>query len=342
MVKLNNLVRVLKSCETMGNATTICSDKTGTLTQNKMTVVTGTFGSRSFDDKNVGQEQSSTAFATTLSHEEKRLIIEAAAINSTAFESEENGTPTFVGSKTETALLTFARNALGMGPLSEERSNAEVVQLMPFDSSRKCMGAVQKLPGGIHRFLLKGASEVLLRYCSVDQAERERLEMVIECYANQSLRTIALVYRDFAQWPPVGAVSKQNHTLADLGALLHNMNFLGVVGIQDPIRPGVPEAVKNCQRAGVTVRMVTGDNLVTAKAIAADCGIYTGGTIMEGPTFRILNDEEMRDVLPQLQVLARSSPEDKRILVSKLRELGEIVAVTGDGNSPLLLTLCLY
>ncbi|KAJ0417613.1 hypothetical protein BJY00DRAFT_303332 [Aspergillus carlsbadensis] len=344
MVKLNNLVRVLKSCETMGNATTVCSDKTGTLTQNKMTVVTGTFGDDEFDDKNqTGKERRSAAFASDLAVEHKRMIIESVAINSTAFEGEENGVPGFIGSKTETALLGLARDALGMGSLAEERANATIVQLMPFDSGRKCMGAVIKLPKGGYRFLVKGASEILLGYSSsvwrpsgnIDMVsdERERLEQVILDYAKQSLRTISLVSREFAEWPPKHAISPEDPSEADLGLLLSDMVFVGVVGIQDPIRPGVPEAVAKCHHAGVTVRMVTGDNMVTAKAIATDCGIYTGGIVMEGPKFRTLSDAEFDEVLPNLQVLARSSPEDKRILVTRLREMGEIVAVTGDGTN---------
>ncbi|KAL4912666.1 hypothetical protein BDW62DRAFT_194137 [Aspergillus aurantiobrunneus] len=344
MVKLNNLVRVLKSCETMGNATTVCSDKTGTLTTNKMTVVTGTFADDSFDDKNqTGNERRSAVFASSLTPEQKRLMIESVAINSTAFEGEENGVTGFVGSKTETALLGFARDVLGMASLAEERANSTVVQLMPFDSGRKCMGAVIKLPNGGYRFLVKGASEILLGYSSsvwkpsgqveLGSTERERLEQVILDYAKQSLRTIALVSREFAEWPPKHALNPDDSSEADLGLLLHDMDFLGVVGIQDPIRPGVPEAVAKCHHAGVRVRMVTGDNMVTAKAIATDCGIYTDGVVMEGPRFRTLSDAEFDDVLPRLQVLARSSPEDKRILVTRLREMGEIVAVTGDGTN---------
>lgn len=343
MVKLNNLVRVLKSCETMGNATTVCSDKTGTLTQNKMTVVTGTFGDDAFDDKNQqGSESRSAAFASDLSVEHKRVMIESIAINSTAFEGQDNGIPGFVGSKTETALLGFART-LGMGSLAEERSNANIVQLLPFDSGRKCMGAVQRLADGTYRFFVKGASEILLSNSSsiwtasgnkpMDQSRRQRVESVIDSYAKQSLRTIALVSKDFTQWPPQGAASKDDPNTADLDKLLDDMTFFGVVGIQDPIRPGVPEAVAKCNHAGVSVRMVTGDNVVTAKAIAIDCGIYTDGIVMEGPVFRTLNEQQMQDTLPRLQVLARSSPEDKRILVTRLRAMGEIVAVTGDGTN---------
>jgi Ca2+-transporting ATPase len=341
MVKLNNLVRILKSCEVMGNATTVCSDKTGTLTTNVMTVVTGTFAGRSFDDKNAtGDETRLASFASQLNETERHELIESVAINSTAFENDVDGS--FVGSKTETALLSFAR-ALSMGPLSQERSNAKIVQLIPFDSGRKCMGAVQQTSDGMYRLHVKGASEILLGHCSnislptgttaLESNARETLESKIDLYAKQSLRTIALISKDFKQWPPVGCVSENDPTQADFDAVLNTMTFNGLVGIQDPVRPGVPEAVAKCNFAGVSVRMVTGDNVVTAKAIATDCGIYTDGIVMEGPTFRNLGEAEMNKILPNLQVLARSSPEDKRILVTKLRALGEIVAVTGDGTN---------
>ncbi|KAF2645412.1 calcium-translocating P-type ATPase [Massarina eburnea CBS 473.64] len=344
MVKMNNLVRILKSCETMGNATTVCSDKTGTLTQNKMTVVTGTFGDDSFDDKNPGgSNDRSSQFVQRLTSEQKRLLIESIAINSTAFEGE-GGEFGFVGSKTETALLGFAKNALGMTSVSQERTSGRVVQMLPFDSSRKCMGAVQKLPNGSYRLLVKGASEILLGYSStlalstgtvaMDIPRTKHVAKIIESYAEQSLRTIAIIYKDFPQWPPQGTENADNTSVAaDLGALLHDMTFIGIVGIQDPLRPGVPEAVAKCEHAGVKVRMVTGDNIVTAKAIATDCGIYTDGIVMEGPEFRKLSNEDMDAMLPRLEVLARSSPEDKRILVTRLRKLGGIVAVTGDGTN---------
>ncbi|KAF7197993.1 Calcium-transporting ATPase 2 [Pseudocercospora fuligena] len=340
LVKLNNLVRILKSCETMGNATTVCSDKTGTLTTNVMTVVTGTFGERSFDDKNkTGSETTTQAFAQQLGNEDCRALVEAIAVNSTAFESDDGG---FVGSKTETALLAFAR-VLGMGPVAEERANARIVQLMPFDSARKCMGAVVKLADGSYKLLIKGASEILLGHSTqiahsgvvreLTAEDREHLESVIDSYAQQSLRTIALISRNFTQWPPVGCAVENDPNSADMDLCLKDMTFDGLVGIQDPVRPGVPEAVAKCHHAGVSVRMVTGDNVTTAKAIATECGIYTGGVVMEGPVFRTLDEQQMNDVLPKLQVLARSSPEDKRILVTALRAQGEIVAVTGDGTN---------
>ncbi|PVH95686.1 calcium-translocating P-type ATPase [Periconia macrospinosa] len=344
MVKMNNLVRILKSCEVMGNATTVCSDKTGTLTQNKMTVVTGTFGEDSFDDKNPGASESrSSQFAQRLTTEQKRLLVESIAINSTAFEGD-GGEFGFIGSKTETALLGFAKHVLGMTSLSQERTSAHVVQMLPFDSSKKCMGAVQQLSNGTYRLLVKGASEILLSYsshvalstgiASMDGPQTKRFADIIDTYAKQSLRTIGIIYKDFPQWPPRGTENPDDPTQAiDLGALLQDMTFLGVVGIQDPLRAGVPEAVAKCAHAGVVVRMVTGDNIVTAKAIATECGIYTDGIVMEGPEFRQLSDNDMDAILPRLQVLARSSPEDKRVLVTRLRKLGGIVAVTGDGTN---------
>ena len=351
MLRENNLVRVLRACETMGNATTICSDKTGTLTTNKMTVVKGTFGGVSFtkpDDAEKTSETPLPEWAASLSERTKQAIIQSVAINSTAFEGEEDGRFAFIGSKTETALLSLAREYLGMGGLSETRSNEEVIQMYPFDSKKKCMGAVIKLnksAGGGYRLLVKGASEILLHYCSakadiatfeeepLHKDQRKALRTTIDSYASKSLRTIGLVYRDFPQWPPAHAVvEEEGH--AEFASLLKDLVFLGLVGIQDPVRPGVPEAVAKAKHAGVVTRMVTGDNIITARAIATECGIYSeGGVVMEGPKFRKLSEKEMFEILPKLQVLARSSPEDKRVLVTKLKEMGETVAVTGDGTN---------
>lgn len=368
MLRDNNLVRVLRACETMGNATTICSDKTGTLTQNKMSVVAGTVGtsSRFSDVQNVtvaAREQSekqaelpgdvqgvsSSEFTSTLSKEARELLKDSIVLNSTAFEAEENGKIIFIGSKTETALLNFANDRLGIGSIAEERANAEVVQMIPFDSGRKCMAVVIKMGTGSYRMLVKGASEILIARCtkiirdpSQDAGETtlttenmETLNAIIKNYASRSLRTIGLLYRDYDQWPPRGAApQKDDPRSADFDQIFKDMVFLCIVGIQDPLRAGVTEAVHQCQGAGVFVRMVTGDNLMTAKAIATECGIFTaGGIAMEGPVFRKLNSKQMMQIIPRLQILARSSPEDKRILVKQLKKLGETVAVTGDGTN---------
>jgi Ca2+-transporting ATPase len=371
MLKDNNLVRLLRSCETMGNATTICSDKTGTLTQNKMTVVAGSLGtalrfgdhtlkgsqgSADSSNGNAGEpsavgpnDVSATEFVSTIGKDVKDILEQSIIQNTTAFEGETGGPDPFIGSKTETALLGFARDHLGMGSVSEGRSNANIVQVVPFDSAIKCSAAVAKIAENRYRMYVKGASEILLKTCdkivtdaSKELSEapltgdnRETLEQIITTYASRSLRTIGLIYRDFESWPP--RESRRNDddpSQAVFQDIFKNMTFLAVVGIQDPLRDSVKEAVKDCQHAGVYVRMVTGDNVMTAKAIAEDCGILVpGGVVMEGPTFRKLSKRDMDAVIPKLCVLARSSPDDKRRLVKRLKELGETVAVTGDGTN---------
>ncbi|ESZ91241.1 putative Calcium-transporting ATPase 2 [Sclerotinia borealis F-4128] len=365
MLKDNNLVRHLKACEVMGNATTICSDKTGTLTQNKMLVVAGTLGTSSRfggtvnssgkDQLDKGKEpqrednMSAGEVVSALGPSVKELIKQSVVLNSTAFEGEVDNQSSFIGSKTETALLLFVREHLGLDSLDQERSNSTIIQLIPFDSGRKCMGVVVQLDNGKYRLYVKGASEILLEKCSdiirdptkdtssthMTDDNRHTLNSLIDNYASRSLRTIALVYRDFERWPAKGAriiEGEKNQVVFE--DIFRQMVLLGVVGIQDPLREGVPEAVRICQNAGVVVRMVTGDNMVTAKAIAEECGIYTpGGIIMEGPAFRNLSQAKKEQIIPRLQVLARSSPKDKEDLVKALKKLGETVAVTGDGTN---------
>ena len=366
MLKDNNLVRLLRSCETMGNATCICSDKTGTLTTNKMTVVTGTLGTALRFSERRGNVQESRSkgkqivddeiddvpvqeFISTVNNEVKNMFEQSIVINTTAFEGQREGQETFIGSKTETALLSFARDYLGMGSISVERSNTNIVQLIPFNSKRKCMAAVVKISDGRYRMYVKGAPEILLDECTriVNDPTKDvsdtlitkdnivTIKQVIAAYASRSLRTLAFLYRDFEQWPPRNARKVEDDPQqAQFDDVFRDMTFLGITGIQDPLREGVSEAVKDCVHAGVFVRMVTGDNVMTAKAIAEECGIYTaGGVVMEGPQFRKLSNKEMNETIPRLQVLARSSPEDKRILVKRLKELGETVAVTGDGTN---------
>lgn len=382
MLKDNNLVRILKSCETMGVATTICSDKTGTLTQNRMTVIAGTLAvghkfvhsvdeeaeptgalneerQDNAEEKEQAREASTaqthlsggalpiTAFVSRLGSSMKSTLLQAIALNSTAFEGvDEHGKQGFVGSKTETALLEFAKIHLGMDPVATIRANYPSVAVFPFSSEKKCMGVVVKHGDGF-RLHVKGASEIVLDNCSTtiqdpfmdDQItaplsfdDRERLLGTIDKYANQSLRTIGITYRDFTQWPPRN-ITPNSEGSVNFKDLLTDMTLVGIVGIMDPLRPGVKQAVLDCQGAGVKVRMVTGDNLTTARAIATECGIYNGGLIMEGPAFRKLSPAEMDGIIPRLEVLARSSPEDKQILVKRLKHLDEVVAVTGDGTN---------
>ena len=381
MLKDNNLVRVLSACETMGNATTVCCDKTGTLTMNKMTVTAGALGAahRFGDLKNrtngnripgperVGTQCSTSSagastksvsdvkaipvgtFVSSLSPEVRSMLVKSIAVNSTAFEGEEDGRPAFIGSRTEATLLSFAKERLGMSSLSEERTNTDVVEVFPFDSGRKCMISVTKLPKMAYRMYVKGAPELLLEKSNrvladpslpidevpLTEQRRDLLADAINDYATRSLRTLGLAYRDFRFWPHAGAEDLKDAPKEVLFEdVFADLTFLGVFGIQDPLRQGVEDAVALCQHAGVYVRMVTGDYVGTATAIAAECGILTeSGLVMEGPQFRRLSTTEMDNIIHRLQVLARSSPEDKRMLVKRLKELGETVAVTGDGTN---------
>ncbi|KII89872.1 hypothetical protein PLICRDRAFT_40040 [Plicaturopsis crispa FD-325 SS-3] len=380
------LVRVLGSCETMANASVVCTDKTGTLTQNVMAVVAGSVGIhakfvRNLEDNqtrtNADEEVSSGSpgkstkrkhpddfsldqsnLNTVITPALRDLFSAAICVNSTAFEDTdpETGEMVFVGSKTETALLNFAKE-LGWANYKEIRDAANVVQMIPFSSERKAMGVVVRLKGSNKwRLYLKGASEILTKKCTrhvvvqkdgsqqsgqsgeietdtINALDSDNISRTIIFYANQTLRTIALCYRDFESWPPQGADANDEDEIP-YEFLAHDLTLIGITGIEDPLREGVREAVAKCHKAGVTVKMCTGDNVLTARSIALQCGIFTaGGIIMEGPVFRELSEAEMLEVVPRLQVLARSSPNDKQLLVEKLKSLGEIVGVTGDGTN---------
>jgi P-type Ca2+ transporter type 2C len=370
MIEDNNLVRVLKACETVGNATTICSDKTGTLTENKMTVIAGTLG---MADKFVRDaEESSTLgsrppveqrvcaitmdnFFPKLPKQLTTLLRDSIALNSTAFEGiDDERNKVFIGSKTETALLEMAKRHLDMDDVTTERRNAKSreIQLFPFSSERKCMGIIMEIEVAgrtVQRLYVKGASELILEHsdqiidpstsdpenltvCTLSPEDRRVVSGTIEDYASHSLRTIALAFRDFST-PPSESYAGASETEAKFEFVFREMVFIGVVGIKDPLRPGVTKAVDDCRKAGVMVRMVTGDNISTAKAVATECGIYTDGIVMEGLAFRKLTRSQMYSIIPRLQVLARASPEDKRILVKRLKHLRQVVAVTGDGTN---------
>ncbi|KAJ7659945.1 Ca-transporting ATPase [Mycena rosella] len=369
------LVRILGSCETMANASVVCTDKTGTLTQNVMTVVAGSVGIHAKFVRHIESNEARTnvnepgvrkhpndfsldqsKLSTALSPQLVDLFNEAIAVNSTAFQDTgPDGEKIFVGSKTETALLQFAQE-LNWPDFKTTRDAATVAQMIPFSSERKAMGVVVKTRQGRFRLYLKGASEILSKKCvkhvvvhkdgasaesateeietaGIDELANDNITRTTIFYANQMLRTIALCYRDFDVWPPRDASHDDQNEVA-YEDLAHDLTLIGIVGIEDPLRPGVLEAVKKCQKAGVTVKMCTGDNVLTARSIATQCGIFSsGGVIMEGPVFRDLSPAEKMEIVPRLQVLARSSPEDKRILVETLKQIGEIVGVTGDGTN---------
>lgn len=405
MAQNGNLVRVLKSCETMGSATAVCSDKTGTLTENKMRIVRAYFGQDTleFDDTVGGYGAKSVDVVKKFSSDLRQILLDNIILNSTAFENSEYDeekanmarvkpkkktllqtifskdkqnsvqqwgvvTEPYLGNKTESALLILANNRLDgfkIDSLDDQRASGQdsIAQTIPFESSRKWSGIVKKIPNG-YRLYVKGAAEIVFKNCGyrfdnngsiikIDRTSRDEALSKIDEYANDALRAIVLAHQDFvgiSEWPPAELASSDKQGEADAKLLVNiaaassddtikTLTLDGIVGLQDPLKEGVPEAVLQCKRAGVTVRMVTGDNINTAKSISKSCHILTPDDLsneyasMEGPKFRKLSEEERKTIVPQIKVLARSSPEDKRILVETLRNLGEVVAVTGDGTN---------
>ncbi|CAG7999960.1 unnamed protein product [Penicillium salamii] len=352
MMRDNNLVRQLRACETMGQATDICSDKTGTLTQNEMTVVSCFFGVESItgrtDPNTPDMEHSShsrvAAEVGCLTAQSISDLRQSIAINSNAIESQEGDGRQFLGSQTEAGLLRFAQDHLGLGQLDYERSNVEVVDLLPFDASRKYMITIIKLPSGSYRSYIKGAPENLLQKCTVMPARQgeetrytsatdhaiEALHAKISEYGSHSLRTIAICLRDLEVLP-----LKEDGESVDFEQVMQNLTFQGILGLQDPLRSDAWSAVDTSHKAGLTVRMVTGDNHLTARAIAEECGIISNSDdiVMEGDEFRALDETQQKDIVLHLKVLARSRPDDKRVLVQRLKDLGRVVAVTGDGTN---------
>ncbi|KAH0912807.1 hypothetical protein HID58_036128 [Brassica napus] len=306
------LVRHLAACETMGSATTICSDKTGTLTTNHMTVVKSCICMNVQDVASKGSSLESDIPEAALK------LLRQSIFNNTGGEVVVNkqGKTEILGTPTETAILEFGLS-LG-GKFQEERQSYKVIKVEPFNSTKKRMGVVIELPeGGRVRAHTKGASEIVLAACQnvinssgeavpLDEESIKYLNVTINEFANEALRTLCLAYMDI-----------ENGFSADEGIPASGFTCIGIVGIKDPVRPGVRESVELCRRAGIMVRMVTGDNINTAKAIARECGILTDdGVAIEGP------------------VMARSSPMDKHTLVKQLRTtFDEVVAVTGDGTN---------
>uniref|UniRef100_A0A672NFV8 Calcium-transporting ATPase n=1 Tax=Sinocyclocheilus grahami TaxID=75366 RepID=A0A672NFV8_SINGR len=350
MMKDNNLVRHLDACETMGNATAICSDKTGTLTTNRMTVVQSYINDQHFRE---------IPDPSQIHHNTLEMIVNAISINC-AYTSKimppdvEGGLPKQVGNKTECGLLGFLLDLKrDYAPVREQIPEEKLYKVYTFNSVRKSMSTVVQMPDGSFRLYSKGASEILLKKCSSilgangetrNFKPRDRDEMVkkvIEPMACEGLRTICIAYRDLPCNPEPDWDNEAE--------IVTDLTCIAVVGIEDPVRPEVPEAICKCQRAGITVRMVTGDNINTARAIAAKCGIIQPGDdflCLEGKDFnrRIRNEkgeieqERIDKIWPKLRVLARSSPTDKHTLVkgiidSTVLEQRQVVAVTGDGTN---------
>ncbi|XP_058179200.1 calcium-transporting ATPase 9, plasma membrane-type [Rhododendron vialii] len=330
------LVRRLSACETMGSATTICSDKTGTLTLNQMTVVEAYVGR-----KKITSPEDSSQFSVVVSS----LLHEGIAQNTSGsvFPSKGGGDMEVSGSPTEKAILHWGIK-LGMN-FNVIRSESTVLKVSPFNSEKKRGGLALKRPNSEVLVHWKGAAELVLASCagyldsngSRQSIENDKMffKEAIDDMAARSLRCVAIAYRSHQ----MDKVPTDEEQLSQWNVPDDDLVLLAIVGIKDPCRPGVKDAVRVCTNAGVKVRMVTGDNIQTAKAIAMECGILASDAdvgehdVIEGKTFRELSEKERELVAPKISVMGRSSPNDKLLLVQALRKGGEVVAVTGDGTN---------
>lgn len=325
MLATNNLVRKMHACETMGAITVICTDKTGTLTQNLMQVHEPNFYGLKDGEKLADDDIS-------------RLIAEGISANSTAFleETGEGEKPKGVGNPTEVALLLWLnsqkRNYL------ELREGARVLDQLTFSTERKFMATLVKSPLiGKKVLYIKGAPEIVLGKCKevildgrrVDSVEyRSTVEAQLLGYQNMAMRTLGFAFRLVEDNEPDDCVALVSE---------NNLNFLGVVAISDPIRPDVPAAVAKCQSAGIGIKIVTGDTPGTATEIARQIGLWkpedTERNRITGVAFAELSDEEALDRVMDLKIMSRARPTDKQRLVQLLQQKGAVVAVTGDGTN---------
>lgn len=325
MLSTNNLVRKMHACETMGAITVICTDKTGTLTQNLMQVYEPSFYGLK-NNAEIGEDDLSN------------LVAEGISVNSTAFleETAPDEKPKGVGNPTEVALLLWLdsqrRNYL------ELRESAKIIDQLTFSTERKFMATlVQSSFMGKRILYVKGAPEIVLSKCKnvlldgkqVDTVEyRSTIETQLLNYQNMAMRTLGFAFKivDEANTEDCVELISKN-----------DLSFLGVVAISDPIRPDVPAAVAKCQSAGIGVKIVTGDTPGTATEIARQIGLWQPGDMernrITGAAFAELTDEEALDRVMDLKVMSRARPTDKQRLVQLLQQKGAVVAVTGDGTN---------
>ena len=342
------LVRYLDACETMGGVTQICSDKTGTLTQNRMIVTKSLIGDVYFDD--VIDPSVKSSLHPKVFH----LLVEGISRNSLSYleHSKTNSLPKYIGQPTECALL-FWISKLNADYEKIRKTGSEIALRFAFSSTRKRMSTAifineeeEFYDEGSFRMYTKGASEIVLNRCVnlitsngeielISEEKRKEMEEYINKLARNGLRTFALAFKDLHQIPNESSDHQSESDEERIQNEMENeLNLIGICGIEDKVRDEVPNAVKECMKAGIKVRMITGDNILTALNIAKECNIYKEGDIaIEGPEFSQLTDKEIDDLLPKLTVLARSSPNDKLRLVYRLKLKNELVAVTGDGTN---------
>ena len=318
MLKTNNLVRKMHACETMGATTVICTDKTGTLTQNQMRV----------SEMAIDRE----------TEEHKALAREAIAVNSTAsLDFTEAHHPTALGNPTEGALLLWL-NDQGYD-YRQLRTEAEVIDELPFSTERKCMGTLVRsaqLPGKTILYI-KGATDIIRNYCSSIMGNRswDEISNQLLTWQNQAMRTLgfACMLIDDENLHE-GVIPTLLDTIKQTGK---GLTFQGIVAISDPVRKEVPAAVRECLDAGIDVKIVTGDTPGTAKEIGRQVGLWTekdcDNCVITGPEFEALSDEELSKRVNSLKIIARARPMDKKRLVEALQAQHQVVAVTGDGTN---------
>ena len=317
MLKTNNLVRKMHACETMGATTVICTDKTGTLTQNQMSVEETQF--YGLANQALGTDETS------------RLIKEGITLNSTASLDLSNpDKPVVLGNPTEGALLLWLRNnGIDYRNLKDD---ANVVEELPFSTERKYMATVIESAqlGGKKILYVKGAPEIIRSLCK--QIDRNvniaDIDKQLTDYQNRAMRTLGFAYQ---------VLNDSDIAIADGKVVAENLTFMGIVAIADPVRKDVPAAVQKCMVAGINVKIVTGDTSGTAKEIGRQIGLWTkkdnDSAIITGAEFEKLSDDELDKKVLGLKIIARARPMDKKRLVESLQRNNQVVAVTGDGTN---------
>ena len=315
MLKTNNLVRKMHACETMGATTVICTDKTGTLTQNKMQIYKTNFYDLQ-DDQHLNDSEIC------------KLIVEGMAVNSTASLDFSQDTPTVIGNPTEGALLLWLhKNGINYTQL---KNDAITLNEVPFSTERKYMASVVKSVTGKKILYVKGAPEIVLNMCNSISGDKtkDNVNEQLLAYQQQAMRTLGFAYQ---------IVENDEEVIVDNKVVAKNLTFMGVVAISDPVREDVPMAVEDCVKAGIRVKIVTGDTIGTAIEIARQIGLWTDqdteANIITGPEFAKLTDEELMSRVLDIKIIARARPMDKKRLVEALQAKGEVVAVTGDGTN---------
>lgn len=306
MLRTSNLVRKLHACETMGATTVICTDKTGTLTQNQMQV----------------------AHIDLFGDPSDEMLYESIAANSTAQLDMSGERPQVLGNPTEGALLLWlARKGVDYRTL---RSGINVVEELPFSTERKYMATVVASSDGSRLLYLKGAPEIVYALCtSSPGVTRDELDALLLGYQNQAMRTLGFAY---------ACLSEGEVAISDGRVVASGLVFLGVAAISDPVRADVPDAVREVLDAGIAVKIVTGDTPATAREIGRQTGLWDDNTdgdrnIITGVEFAELTDKQLREKVCDLKIIARARPMDKKRLVEALQSRGEVVAVTGDGTN---------